>query len=92
VGGGGGAASRPLGFIEIRSGRARFRRIANPVALGVAALAIVAVVAILARRTVLLRGGRCPTCARRPTSTPDEHEGAPGEEQSPPASHPGDLY
>jgi uncharacterized spore protein YtfJ len=89
AGGGGGAASRPLGFIEIRDGRTRFRRITNPGALGVAAVAIVA---ILARAAVLLRGGSCRTCARRPVSTPDEHEGAPGEEQSPPASHPSNLY
>lgn len=48
-GGGGWAWSRPLGFIEISGGRARFRRIIDPVEVGLAALLIAAGAAILAR-------------------------------------------
>jgi hypothetical protein len=63
-GGGGGGVSRPLGFIEVREGRARFRRITDPIAIGVGALALATAVALFARSAGRL-GGACRACARR---------------------------
>lgn len=59
-GGGGAGWSRPVGFIELRMGRARFRRIADPIELGIAALLVATGVAILARAL-----GRIPSTGRR---------------------------
>jgi uncharacterized spore protein YtfJ len=53
-GGGGLSASRPLGFIEIRDGRARFRRVTDPATFGVAAVSAAVAAAILVRVA-----GRC---------------------------------
>lgn len=50
-GGGGGALVSPVGYIEVRDGRARFKRILNPVDLLV--LAAAASVATLAARRLL---------------------------------------
>jgi uncharacterized spore protein YtfJ len=55
-GGGGAVASRPLGFIEIRDGRARFRQVRDPIALGTAVVAVAIAVAILARSAARLGG------------------------------------
>ncbi len=48
-GGGGAGWSRPLGFIEIRDGHTRYRRIVDPLEVGIAAFLIAAAAAILAR-------------------------------------------
>lgn len=50
-GGGGGAAVTPIGFIEVREGGAKFKRISNPtdwaVLVGAASLALLAVKRLL---------------------------------------------
>jgi uncharacterized spore protein YtfJ len=48
-GGGGAGWSRPLGYIEMRDGHTRYRRIVDPVEFGVAAFLLAASAAILAR-------------------------------------------
>ncbi len=58
-GGGGAAVSRPLGFIEIRRGRARFRRVTNPLTVSVALLVIAVAATRLARAAGRLGYGRC---------------------------------
>ncbi len=81
-GGGGAAAARPCGFIEIRRGRARFRRIWDPLSVGVAALVVVAAASLLARCIRRHGKGLCGSCGRDRVPTPgaDEREGTPGAE------------
>ncbi|HMS63084.1 MAG TPA: hypothetical protein PKD63_12465 [Solirubrobacteraceae bacterium] len=55
-GGGGSGRSRPLGFIELRGGHARFRRIADPIEIGIAALLVATGAAILAHALGRLAG------------------------------------
>ena len=59
AGGGGGGSSRPIGFIELRGDRVRFRRITSPVSIAAGALVLVLAAALLTR---LLR--RCRHCGR----------------------------
>lgn len=59
-GGGGGATVRPIGFIEIRDGHARFRRIVDPATVGAVLLGLV-VLGLAALR----RGRSRQACARR---------------------------
>jgi uncharacterized spore protein YtfJ len=54
-GGGGGAIVRPLGFIEIRDGGARFRRIVDPVIVAAVLLGVMVLGLVVLRRR---RGGR----------------------------------
>jgi uncharacterized spore protein YtfJ len=70
AGGGGGGSSRPVGFIELRGDRARFRRINDPVAIATGALLLVLAAAILVRT---LRRCGCGHCGRRdqPVVEPD---------------------
>jgi uncharacterized spore protein YtfJ len=48
-GGGGGAIVKPIGYIEIRSDRTRFRRVTDPTTIMVAILGVAAATAIVAR-------------------------------------------
>jgi len=77
-GGGGAAAARPCGFIEIRGGRARFRRIWDPRSIVVAALAAVATASLAARLIGRRRGGPCRSCGR--AAEPVEREDTSGGE------------
>ncbi len=56
-GGGGGAMASPLGFIEIRDGRAEFRKVTDPVSVVPAILAVAVVAWVVLRGTKkLVRG------------------------------------
>lgn len=63
-GGGGGALVRPLGFIEIADGHARFRRIVDPANVAAVLLAALAVGFVWSRRRQAPSGGR-GRCGRR---------------------------
>ncbi len=77
-GGGGGAIVRPLGFIEISEGHARFRRIIDPSAVAGAILAA-GVLGLLASRRRRASRNHAGACGRRaphppePTATVSEH-------------------
>lgn len=57
AGGGGGGSTRPVGFIEMRGGRVRFRRFPNPLAFVAGVLLLLGVAALLTRTA--RRCGRC---------------------------------
>jgi uncharacterized spore protein YtfJ len=57
AGGGGGGSSRPIGFIEMRGDRVRFRRFPNPLAFVAGVLVLLTVAALLGRAA--RRCGRC---------------------------------
>lgn len=58
-GGGGGALVSPVGYIEVRDGSARFRRISTPVDL--LALVVAASIATVAVKRLLAGNPRTPT-------------------------------
>ena len=62
AGGGGGGTSRPIGFIELRGDRVRFRRITSPLAGAAGVLMLLLAVALLAR--MLRRCARSGCCRR----------------------------
>jgi len=62
-GGGGGATVRPIGFIEISDGRARFRRIVDPSTVAAVLCTVAALGFVLFRRRRGGRGGAVPCAA-----------------------------